>query len=706
VDTSSIEHHHPQGDSERRENRWTRARATILALVGYCLISLVATWPLVLVGGARIVGDQGDAWQTLWGFWWLHESVVTLHRSPMFADVIAWPHGMPMWFQSWDLPSALAVLPLWGVLPEVSLYNLALFASYPAAGFTVYLLCRELWGEAVPAFLAGCLYTFSTYHFGHSLALLHIASMQWSPLYVLGLVRCRRPGWTAPVLAGVGLALAAAASVYHLMFCIVVTLVLLAYWLTVDRHPRLTRGFVQRVGALCAVFLVLVGWLYVGMVRAYLAEPYLGSHNAALFSADLQSFFLPNAASARAGSSGSWREWTGNSSENTAYIGYVALALALVGAIRTRAARPYLLVAAAGFVLALGPLLHVGGVVWRDPLLPYGWLVRAVPVLEFGGVPGRFSWLTTFGVALAAGAAFAHLWRQGRLARVAAIGLALLAVAESWPHPLTTTVWGTPRPFFRHMAADPERWAVLDASNPHRALWNQVLHHHPMVGGYVTRPPARLARVAAADPLRRAFFGPLLPEHTLRLHARIDSTIDFSWKRGAPADGVPIDQFSVTWTGTLLVDRPGEYHLWLASDDGSTLRLDDVLVIGPGNQRPLIPRQGSIVLKRGPHPIRVEFQDMSGDAEVHLAWQPPGMQPVIVPASALRAPTGVPGLLGEYGAPVVDLGISPESALTRLRVDRIRYVVVDGQRKPAATALRLRPALEAFGLAIYEVPAH
>ena len=683
-----------------------RLRRGLLALFAYSCIAIVATWPLVLVGHARLAGDYGDAWQTLWGFWWIHESVVVLHRSPMFTDALAWPQGIPLWFQSWDLPAAIAVLPLWGVLPELSLYNLALLASYPLAGLTFYLLCRELWNEKVPAFLAGCLYTFSIYHFGHATALLHVSSIQWSPLYFLGLVRCRRAGWNGPLLAGVGLALAAAASIYHLLFCFVGTLVLLACWTVSDRRVMLSRDVLLRLAALCGIFLVLDGWLYVGMLRAYLAEPYLGSHDAALFSADLQSFFFPNAVSAHAGAGGAWSAWTGNDAENTAYIGYVALALAIVGAVRARAARPFLVVAITGFVLALGPMLHVAGLVWREPTLPYGLLAGAFPILEFGGVPTRFSWLTTFGIAVAAGAGLAQLWNNGRAWRVAAVGLTVLALAESWPRRQVTSAWGTPRPFFRRMADDPAPFAVLDASNPQRALWNQTLHHHPMVGGYVTRPPARFGRALTGDPVRRAFFGPVLPESTLVLRERVDSTIDFAWKLGPAIQGVPIDQFSVTWTGVVRIDRAGEYRFWLSSDDGSSLSIDGAAVIPYDESRSLAPRMGGVVLARGEHPIRVDFRDGAGNAEVHLAWQPPGVvAPSIVPAYALRAPNGSPGLLGRYGAPVVDIGLPAADALALLRADHIRYVIVDGRRKSVATALRLEPALEQFGLAIYEVPA-
>jgi hypothetical protein len=284
--------------------------------------------------------------------------------------------------------------------------------------------------------------------------------------------------------------------------------------------------------------------------------------------------------------------------------------------------------------------------------------------------------------------------------------LAVVAMAESWPRPQVTSAWGTPRSFFARMAADRERWAVLDASNPHRALWHQTLHRHPMVGGYVTRPPMRFTAALTGDPVRRAFFGPVLPEQrTLVLRERVDSTIDFTWKRGAAAEGVPIDQFSVTWTGSLRIDRAGAYRFWLASDDGSSLVIDDRQVIDEDESRPLVPRMGEVVLAAGAHAIAVRFHDGSGDAEVHLAWQPPGAtSPVIVPAAVLRTPNGGVGMLGRYGAPVVDLGISVDSALAWLRADHIRYVIVDGQRKAVATALRLQPALEQYGLAIYEVP--
>jgi hypothetical protein len=475
---------------------------------GYLALAVAATWPLVPRFTTAIGGDLGDAWQTLWGFWWWRDSLGR-GASPYFCDVLRSPWGVPMWFQSFDLPAALALLPFWPLtprLPEVSLYNAVLLASYPLSGFTAYLLCRELWSGYLAPALAGALYTVSAYHFGHALGHLHIVSMEWSPLYFLGLVRTvRHHGPGAPLLAGAALALAATASFYHLMFCLVGTLVLLAGWLRSERASLLSGAFLRRAVLLVVTFLVLAGWLYLGMLRAFLAEPYAGAHDAGRYSADLLSFFVPNAASAWRGALGAWRSFTGNDAESASYVGYVALALSALAAARAKASRPWLLVALVGFVLSLGPRLHVNGHLMGPPL-PYAWVEAVLPPLRFTGVPVRFSWLVTFGVAVASGAGLSFIVRAGRRGPAIACALTALALVESWPHAFVTSTWPAPR-FLRDLARDGQRWAVIDATSPNRQLWHQVLHRHPQVGGYVTRAPERLEKLLTETPALRPFFG-------------------------------------------------------------------------------------------------------------------------------------------------------------------------------------------------------
>jgi hypothetical protein len=499
-----------------------RRHPRLAALAGYVVLAAAATWPLL----ARFTTEMGggDAgWQTLWGLWWWHRALAG-GSSPFSCEALRWSTGVPMWFQAWDVPSALALLPLWPLtphLPEVAIYNTALFLGFPLAGFTFYLLCRELWGGELGPFLAGAIYTFSAYHFAHALGHLHLASMEWSPLYFLGLARTvRRHGALAPLLAGVALALSAAASFYHLAFCALGTIALVPAWLPEDRATILTRSFLRRALLLGGTFLLLAGWLLVGAARALRSGPYARVGDAVRGSADLLSFFVPGAVSA-------WRvsPGFGGAEADAAYVGYVALALAGWALFRARAVRPWLLVAAVGSVLALGPFLQVAGRVHDFAPLPYGWLERAVPALRLADAPARFSWLVTFGVAVAAGAALSALVRAGRRGPLLASLVAALALVETWPHAFATSSFPAPR-FLRDLARDDEGWAVLDASGPSRRLWHQVLHGHPQVGGSAPPAPERLERLLREEPALRRFYGDgaaVLPrEEEVRALQRMD----------------------------------------------------------------------------------------------------------------------------------------------------------------------------------------
>src|SRR5687767_837242 len=75
----------------------------------YAVLAIAATWPLLLNLRTGLAGDLTDPWQTLWGFWWLRH-YREFGPSPSFATLLWWPHGAPLWFQTWDIPSAAAQL--------------------------------------------------------------------------------------------------------------------------------------------------------------------------------------------------------------------------------------------------------------------------------------------------------------------------------------------------------------------------------------------------------------------------------------------------------------------------------------------------------------------------------------------------------------------------------------------------------------------
>jgi hypothetical protein len=463
------------------------------------------TWPLLLDFSVKLGGNALDPGQTLWGFWWLRYAT-SFGGSPMFSPLLWWPEGVPLWFQTWDLPSAIAVWPLWGWLPDVTLYNLPLFASFPLSGFTFFLFCRYSSGGTLGPFLAGCLYTFSTFHFAHATSTLHLASMQWTPLFFLGLSRTlREPGYAGPCLAGLALGLATLTSPYHLLFSVLGGSFVLCATLLQVKRVSWRRPTSAQCTVVVGIFVICAGWLLAGMTRSYLHEPFVGNHDPFTYSADLESFFLPNSTNVWSRYVGAWRSWGGMDWEYGNYVGYIAWFLALAAAIRNRDARVFVAMAVVGAVLALGPRLQVGGEVYGFEPLPYAWLLRAIPVLAFSGMPLRLTWLTTFGVIAAAGVSLCWMSHRGTSMKAAAVAATLLAMVEIWPRPFIMTEIPRP-PIFREWAANTTRWAVIDGTLPTLALLHQMQHHHPMLAGYVTRTPQRSLAALRDDPFLSIFF--------------------------------------------------------------------------------------------------------------------------------------------------------------------------------------------------------
>lgn len=680
-----------------------KRRPALLAALGYATLSIPATWPLARRFSEGIAG-YGDPWVWLWNFWWWRESLVTLGRSPFFTDRAYWPEGISLWLQPFDIPAAMLALPWWGVLPEVSIYNLMLWLTFPAAGLAFYFLALELWGGRLAAFLSGCLYTFSAYHFARASAHLHVSSIQWAPLYFLGLVRMLRGGGLpSALLAAAGLALATLASPYYLLHCAAGTAAIVAVWLTEPQTRRrlLSPEFFRLAAGLAGGFALLAGWYLLGMLRAGRLEPFEAPHVPEALSADLLNFFIPNPTSACASwFADFWGRWTCRGAEADAYVGYTALGLAVAGAVQVRAARPFLAAAGLGAVFALGPRLHIGGQVYDAVLLPYGWLLRWVPALAISGCPNKFSWLASFGVAAAAGAALAELCRGSRRRRAAACALAALALVEVWPRPLHIESFPAP-PILREIGRDPRDFAVLDLSQPFRALWHAVLHRRPQPGGYeyAIRAPIRSARRLERDALLRPFLGPWPQVARQRVaFQRVDPAIELD---EGPGEDAPGRWHQGQWVGSLEVRRAGDHRFFLSNDDYAALWIDGRPAIGGPDAAE---RDADVRLSSGPHAVRFLYRRGDGKGRVRLSWRPPGGRRAVIARDAFRTPDGRPGLAATYLRFTPDLGMSPAEARRGLEALRVRYVITDGNRRGLAAALGLPLAYRGDGLEIYELP--
>ena len=349
-------------------------------------------------------------------------------------------------------------------------YNLLIFLAYYLSCVGGYWFMREVTGSHQAGFWAGIFWAFlffRIHHIGH----LQVLSFQGMPFVAATLIRFLRSPTGARTLALSACFVAQAlVSWYHAVITTILVLVLSV--LQIGR-PRLTLRHAASAAvaaAVCAAVMLPTAIPY----RRSLEETTLGSRYAAVLvpgdRVSVSSYLEPPLATllGQMREAGPWI-W----GEQTLYVGYTALALALVGllirrprhltpdgdppprTVDTRWIATGICLVVVGFVLAKGfvSAQHV-----RLPLFYFS----EVPGLDFlKGLRAtqRFSLLLYFGIMILSGAGAATLAARCRSARAAWIAIALVCLvflAEVYPIRLPFE----PRPY---------EISRLDVAIPH--LW-------------------------------------------------------------------------------------------------------------------------------------------------------------------------------------------------------------------------------------------
>jgi hypothetical protein len=90
-------------------------------------------------------------------------------------------------------------------------------------------------------------------------------------------------------------------------------------------------------------------------------------------------------------------------------------------------------------------------------------------------------------------------------------------------------------------------------------------------------------------------------------------------------------QYGLVFTGFLEVPADGVYRFHLRSDDGSRLFLGDRRVANNDGLHGMIAGRGDIHLRKGLHPIRVEYFQFDKAAGLELRWEGPNIPKALIP---------------------------------------------------------------------------
>ncbi|MCO6449988.1 MAG: PKD domain-containing protein [Caldilineales bacterium] len=114
---------------------------------------------------------------------------------------------------------------------------------------------------------------------------------------------------------------------------------------------------------------------------------------------------------------------------------------------------------------------------------------------------------------------------------------------------------------------------------------------------------------------------------------RNDVEIDFDWGTGAPAAGIPADNYSVRWSRKAFFAQ-GNYRVVSDVSGGVRLWLDGRLLLDSWQSAPARQLQAETgALSEGYHDLRVDFFKTTGVGAIDVGWQP--LTPAIPPTAAI-----------------------------------------------------------------------
>jgi hypothetical protein len=495
-----------------RTDRWAHPAMLLPATMAaglYTLAVLGLARGMLTSLNTSITGPyDGDNFLYAWFIWNFRQRLLS-GQDPNYSHMIrALTAPVPVFTDG--LFNHMLAVPLQSFLSTLGAYNVAVLLSYVLSGLAMYLLASAFTRNWVPCFIAGLVYSFSTYHFARGDIHFGLLTLQMLPFCAWRLVLFfRDPGWRNTVLAGVASGLVPWADVYYLAYFLVPfgLAILVAVAATNPRWFARTANLIRGGVLLAVTGAVALPAIYPDIflppdVAAGVAALAVTTSKISL-SADLTGFFLPDPYNPMLGSTvAPLFVNQATFPARSVFLGFPAIGLAALVFFfrtgRTRVALGWLLLTLAGIAVSLGPVLQIAG----NKLfpLPFYGLLFDLPFLDNFRAPAVLSVIALVGVSvLAALGATALLERIARarhertIVGTALVLLVALGLVPSAVSAYRIASFQVPTPaVYRQIAASPDNGLLLDVPTQIASvMYFQTIHQKPLVGGIMPREPAR-----------------------------------------------------------------------------------------------------------------------------------------------------------------------------------------------------------------------
>ncbi len=338
-------------------------RPGLVATAVYTFIACVLTFPLIFRMNSSIYGFYDHISTDLFAaihyyFWWMREAVVHLKTSPMVCPLITAPFGTQMNFVNF---TGFVQLPITIIFGHLFSRNFAILFNLVVSALGVYFLVRHITKNNGAGFVAGIIFAFCPNMMVRAYTTFDSTQVQWIPLYTYFLIRfIENHTWKHAIFTGVFLLFNILFTMpYYLLYLPIHTIVILAgyaVWHAVGNK----RGFGglwrdiatseamkawAKAGAVLAVVVVLFGVYFstiIGGQKTIKDHRHWEKTDLMDLSLKYPDYLIPHPKSALFKGNFKTTYWDAvdrpekNSDSNVAYIGYIALALAVLGMVKGR----------------------------------------------------------------------------------------------------------------------------------------------------------------------------------------------------------------------------------------------------------------------------------------------------------------------------------------------------------------------------------
>lgn len=458
----------------------------------FVVISIFFTWPLTLNLSNGIIGRSasGDGPFFVWNMWWMNFAIHDF-KQIVSSSIVYVPQEPNLTLHTLTFTNNIISLVLQRFLSYVQILNILQIFSFVIGALGMTFLVKRFTSRYFPAIVAGFIFSFNPYVFGHLLAghynLTMIYLIPWAIYFFFDLLEEDNnfSKFMFPLIL--------AAQGYldlQTLFCLMLILIIIFIYKIFFHKKSLSPIWIINLTVSISIFILTFLLPYLLWLGGSVDN--IPPHKE-VFAGDLKIIFSSNPLSPYASYSSKHllNSLVGSYRENSIALGLMSIVASSASFLSRRNFRIkslFLIIAVIGIILSMGNNLVFAGIYFPNIQLPFYYLSN-LPFLNIGVVATRFILMSYFAVAILVALTIDDLmhvikWRVFKIVIPFIIFSACIFEYYSGVMPINSM---NASEFFYNVKNESGDFAVMPWNPIAKDMFLQTIHQKRMVGGALGR---------------------------------------------------------------------------------------------------------------------------------------------------------------------------------------------------------------------------